>query len=63
MSSLEALTKIHESLTEALKDADKFDKGNDTAGRRLRKTALEASKALGQLRKDVQETRNERKTG
>jgi hypothetical protein len=56
------LTEIVELLTEAQEDCVKFDKGNSTAGTRVRKTAQEVIHALKDLRKLVQETKNERKT-
>ena len=45
------ITEIVELLTEAQEDCTKFDKGNSTAGTRLRKTAQEVIRALKDLRK------------
>lgn len=60
MSHLKSLQKIIDALDEAKADADKFDRGNKTAGTRLRKSALEAQKALGEIRKSVQDTKKAR---
>jgi len=48
-------------LTEAAEDADKFDRGQDVAGARLRKLFLELSKEMKQHRQSIQTTRNQRK--
>ena len=56
------LTEIVELLTEAQEDCVKFDKGNSTAGTRVRKTAQEVIHDLKDLRKLVQETTNDRKS-
>lgn len=48
-------------LTEAKVDAEKFDHGNDAAGRRLRKACMVASRGCKDVRASVQETRNSRK--
>lgn len=57
MSHLESLQMIIDSLEDAKVDADKFDKGNATAGTRLRQTAIQARKGLDALRGMVQETK------
>lgn len=51
----EKLEKILKDLALATDDAEKCDKGNASAGRRLRKAALDATKALKQLRADIME--------
>ena len=51
----ENLEKILKDLTLSMDDAEKCDKGNASAGRRLRKAALDATKALKQLRADIME--------
>ena len=51
----EKLEKILKDLALATEDAEKCDKGNASAGRRLRKAALDATKALKQLRADIME--------
>jgi hypothetical protein len=56
------LTEIAELLKEAEEDCVKFDKGNAAAGTRVRKTAQEVIYALKDLRKLVQDTKNERKS-
>lgn len=48
-------------LTESLVDAEKFDSGNDAAGRRIRAVAQTAKTDLQNLRKEIQEERNSRK--
>lgn len=58
----EKLEEIIELLTEADKDTKKFDSGNATAGTRVRKTAMEAIKLLKEMRAEVIEARNERKS-
>ena len=55
------LNTIIESLQEALADAEKFDAGNDSAGRRLRSKSQAVRNALKTLRNNVQAERNERK--
>lgn len=49
-------------LTESLADAEKFDSGNDAAGRRIRAVAQTAKTGLQNLRKEIQEERNSRKS-
>jgi hypothetical protein len=58
----EKLEDIIELLVEANKDTEKFDRGNATAGTRVRKTAMEAIKLLKEMRAEVIEVRNERKS-
>jgi len=48
-------------LTEAADDADKFDRGQDAAGVRLRKLFLQLSKEMKDHRSNIQEIRNTRK--
>jgi len=47
--------KILKDLTLATEDAEKCEKGNASAGRRLRKVALDATKALKELRAQIME--------
>jgi len=49
----EKLEKMIEVLEAAKKDAEKCERGNASAGRRLRKIALEVSKECKELRADV----------
>ena len=42
-------------------DARKFDEGNDSAGVRVRVSAMEAIKALKELRREVQSIKVKRK--
>lgn len=48
-------------LTESVEDADKFDRGQDAAGIRLRKTFLQISKDLKAHRANIQVLRTNRK--
>ena len=50
---VEKLEKILKDLTLATEDAEKCERGNASAGRRLRKVALDATKALKELRSKV----------
>ena len=57
----EKLRDILELLTQAVADSEKFDRGMDAPGTRLRKKAMEASKLLKELRQAVLDERNERR--
>ena len=57
----ERLEEIIELLSEADKDTQKFDRGNATAGTRVRKQAMEAIKLLKDMRSEIIEIRNDRK--
>ncbi len=50
---VEKLEKILKDLTLATEDAEKCERGNASAGRRLRKVALDATKALKELRAEI----------
>lgn len=52
---VEKFEKILKELTLATEDAEKCEKGNASAGRRLRKVALDATKALKELRASIME--------
>ena len=56
----EKLREILDLLTQAVADSEKFDRGMDAPGTRLRKKAMEASKLLKELRQAVLDERNER---
>jgi len=58
----ERLQEIIELLSVADKDTQKFDRGNSTAGTRVRKQAMEAIKLLKDMRAEIIEVRNERKS-
>ena len=58
---LERLQEILSELSLAVKDAEKFDNGNASAGRRARKSAMEAIKELKVLRAEVMSELHERK--
>lgn len=60
MSVAANLQSVIDSLQAALADAEKFDKGNASAGTRVRKAAQEGKKALHDLRTTVQEIKNTR---
>ena len=49
----EKFKEILTALQEAEKDSEKCDKGNASAGRRLRKACLSAMKELKELRADI----------
>ena len=49
----EKFKEILSALQEAEKDSEKCDKGNASAGRRLRKACLLAMKELKELRADI----------
>ena len=50
---LDRLQEILSELSLAVRDAEKFDGGNASAGRRVRKSAMEAIKELKVLRAEV----------
>jgi len=52
---IEKFEKIIKDLALAADDAEKCEKGNASAGRRLRKVALDATKALKELRSEIME--------
>jgi hypothetical protein len=58
----ERLQEIIELLDQADRDTQKFDRGNATAGTRVRKQAMEAIKLLKDMRSEIIEIRNDRKT-
>jgi len=60
MSIETELQNIVNTLTTAITDANKFDSGNSSAGTRVRKAAMEATKSLKVLRTTVTETKNAR---
>lgn len=60
MSIETELQTIVNTLTTAITDANKFDAGNSSAGTRVRKAAMEATKSLKTLRTTVSETKNNR---
>tara|TARA_Y100000356_G_C11214998_1_gene265731 strand:+ start:203 stop:394 length:192 start_codon:yes stop_codon:yes gene_type:complete len=55
------LGEVLELLESAEKDTDKFDRGNATAGTRVRKQAMEAIKLLKEMRAEIIDVRNSRK--
>ena len=59
---LEDLQQIISDLSLAVRDAEKFDKGNVSAGRRVRKSAMDAAKQLKELRSQVMKELHERKS-
>ena len=56
----EKLEEILELLSLSDKDTQKFDRGNATAGTRVRKQAMEAIKLLKDMRAEIIEVRNTR---
>lgn len=61
MGIREAIEMMSEKLECCKDDADKFEKGNDAAGRRIRGCLMDISKACKELRSAIQEERNARK--
>ncbi len=57
----EKLQEIINLLDTTDKDTEKFDRGNATAGTRVRKQAMEAIKLLKDMRAEIIEVRNSRK--
>jgi len=55
------LATVLSDLDSALKDAEKFDGGNASAGVRLRKQVQDATRALKEVRKAVSEVKAQRK--
>jgi hypothetical protein len=60
-SAKETLDSLVTRLTELSSDAEKFDQGNASAGRRVRKGLAVLRLALQQTRFDIQEVKNNRK--
>ena len=58
---LEKLSEVLKELELTLRDAEKFDGGNTSAGARVRKQSQVAVKALKDVRKTVQEVKVQRK--
>lgn len=58
---LEKLQEILSELSLAVRDAEKFDAGNASAGRRVRSSAMAAIKELKSLRAEVMTELHERK--
>jgi hypothetical protein len=58
MSTESNLQNVVDGLTAAVADAAKFDKGNGSAGTRVRKAAMEATKSLKAIRTEVQSIKN-----
>lgn len=57
----QVLIELATKITEAIDDADKFDRGQDAAGQRLRALFLEIHKESKQHRLSIQSIRNQRK--
>ena len=55
------LLEMIEGLQRAVEDMDRFEGGNDAAGRRVRKVCSEVAKSCKGIRVSVQELRNDRK--
>ena len=56
------LLDVATKLVEAADDAEKFDRGQDAAGKRLRKLCQDAKTQLQELRTSIQTVRLTRKT-
>lgn len=61
-TTTDTITTMIAALTEALDDAEKHDTGNNAAGGRLRKSLQTVATGCKVLRKEVQDTRNTRKS-
>ena len=59
-SAKETLDSLVQRLTDLSADAEKFDQGNGSAGRRLRKELANLRLAFQQTRFDIQTTKNNR---
>ena len=57
----QVLIDLATKITEATDDADKFDRGQDAAGQRLRALFLELYKESKEHRQTIQNIRNQRK--
>ena len=55
------LQELIDQLTASLADAEKFEAGNDAAGKRVRAVAQSVKNDLQTLRLDIQAERNSRK--
>ena len=55
---MENVTKIQETLNRVQEDVLKFENGNKSAGTRVRKAMQEIKTLAQQVRKDVQEAKN-----
>lgn len=60
-SAKETLDSLVQRLTDLSSDAEKFDQGNGSAGRRLRKELANLRLSFQQTRFDIQEVKNSRK--
>jgi len=60
MSVKELISNMIETLTTALPDADKHDKGNSAAGTRVRKALQSVKAAAQEVRVKVQNEKNSR---
>lgn len=61
MTYVQKLQSLIDLLSNSISDAESFDSGNDSAGRRLRKTCQEAKTALHSYRQEIQAERTSRK--
>jgi hypothetical protein len=57
----QVIINLATKIAEAADDADKFDRGQDAAGQRLRALFLELYKESKNHRQTIQDVRNERK--
>lgn len=62
MDTKETLNQMIQLLSASLDDAEKFERGQDAAGRRIRSTLSQIAASCKTLRTDIQTTRNQRKT-
>lgn len=61
MSAKNTLEQMITLLTDAISDADKFDRGQDAAGQRLRAVLSTIASSSKTFRKEIQDIRTARK--
>ena len=62
MSTQSQIQAMIDTLNEALIDAEKFDKGNASAGTRVRKAMMTVKNSAGTVRTNVQAAKNAAKS-
>ncbi len=62
MSLTARMIDLADKLSESLKDSEKFENGNDAAGKRVRKVCAEVANECKELRAEIQQIRNHRKS-
>ena len=62
MSLAIRVSDLIDKLSKSLSDLEKFESGNDAAGKRARKVCADVAKECKELRADIQQIRNHRKS-